>query len=122
MFKGRADGEEPFDIETAFKAMRRSHAQECQDSVFAYQRQCAAYFEKKIHPSKQMILLEDQFLGWFLKHGSVVGAQAKARLEEQLRMFAELAFRTEHPKTMSKQEKDKESKQKSSQRPRRSSE
>ena len=112
MLKERTDGEEPFDIEAAFKAMRRRHAQECQDFVFAYQRQCAAYFAEKTHPSKQMILLEDHFLGWFQKHGSFVGAQAKARLEEQLRMFAELTFRTEHPKAMSKQEKDKESKQK----------
>ena len=108
----RADVAGPFDIEAAFRAMRRRHAQECQSFVFAYQRQCAAFFEDKVHPTKQLILLEDRFLCWQQKHGNLVSAQAKTRLQEQLKVFAELVFRTEHPKAMSKQEKDKESKQK----------
>ena len=57
----RADVAGPFDIEAAFRAMRRRHAQECQSFVFAYQRQCAAFFEDKVHPTKQLILLEDRF-------------------------------------------------------------
>ena len=108
----RADVAGPFAIEAAFRAMRRRHAQECQSFVFAYQRQCAAFFEDKVHATKQLILLEDRFLCWQQKHGNLVSAQAKTRLQEQLKVFAELVFRTEHPKAMSKQEKDKESKQK----------
>lgn len=47
---------------------------------------------------------------WQQKCGNLVSTQAETRLQEQLRVFAELVFRTEHPKAMSKQEKDKESK------------
>ena len=69
-------------------------------------------FEDKVHSTKQLILLEDRFRCWQQKHGNLVSAQAKTRLQEQLKVFAELVFRTEHPKAMSKQEKDKESKRK----------
>ena len=40
----------PFDLDTAFKALRQKHALECQAFVFTYQRRCVKFFTRRADP------------------------------------------------------------------------
>ena len=97
----------PFNIDEAFKALRQKHAMECQAFVFTYQRQCVEFFTRRADPSLQKRMLEDRLQAWIAKNASVLSQNAKVSLQSQVAQFAELTFRTEQPKVVSRHEKEK---------------
>ena len=107
------DTDHPFDLDIAFKALRQKHAQECQDFVFTYQRQCVDFFTRRADPQMQKKLLEDRFQAWAHKNASVLSSGAKSAMQSLVAQFADLTFRTEQPKAISRHEKE-ESKEGSS--------
>ena len=101
------NADHPFDLDSAFKALRQKHAQECQDFVFTYQRQCVDFFTRRADPQVQKKLLEDRFQAWAQKNASVLSTGAKSAMQSQVAQFADLTFRTEQPKAISRHEKER---------------
>ena len=101
------DTDHPFDLDIAFKALRQKHAQECQDFVFTYQRQCVDFFTRRADPQMQKKLLEDRFQAWAHKNASVLSSGAKSAMQSLVAQFADLTFRTEQPKAISRHEKER---------------
>ena len=100
------DGEVAFDICSAFKEMRQRNARECHNFVLAYQCQCCQFFEKRANHEHQFSLLKDKLVAWFGKFGPAFSSSAKQAVNKQTIQFAELTSRTEHPKAVSRHEKD----------------
>jgi hypothetical protein len=98
----------PFNIEDEFAAMRRRHAKECHDFVLAYQRQCTQFFQDEVHPARQMIKAEDILHAWTRKNRAVLTPSVQESLQQQVKLFAELTFRTEQPKALSHCERERE--------------
>lgn len=101
------DPDRPFDLDAAFGALREKHARECQDFVFTFQRQCVDFFTRRANPKLQKELLEDRFQSWVQKNASVISPEAVKSLQTQVVQFAELTFRTEQPKVVSRHEKER---------------
>eukprot|EP00439_Symbiodinium_sp_Y106_P064986 s588_g10.t1 len=102
----RVDGT-PFNLDDAYRALRKKHADECQAFVFAYQRQCLDFFRKRVNVTYQKVLLDDRFEAWCRKFEAFLSADAKVSLQRQVLQFADLTFRTEQPKAMNRQEKER---------------
>ena len=102
----RVDGT-PFNLDDAYRALRKEHADECQAFVFAYQRQCLDFFRKRVNVTYQKVLLDDRFETWCRKFEAFLSADAKVSLQRQVLQFADLTFRTEQPKAMNRQEKER---------------
>eukprot|EP00438_Fugacium_kawagutii_P000310 Skav205271 [mRNA] locus=scaffold1841:195276:198494:+ [translate_table: standard] len=101
------DPERPFELDAAFRALREKHARECQAFVFTYQRQCVDFFTRRANPKLQKELLEDRFQSWVRKNAAVISPEAVKSLQSQVVQFAELTFRTEQPKIVSRHEKER---------------
>ena len=98
----------PFNIEDEFAAMRRRHAKECHDFVLAYQRQCTQFFQDEVHTARQMIKAEDILHAWTRKNRAVLTPSVQESLQQQVKLFVELTFRTEQPKALSRCERERE--------------
>ena len=103
---------DPFDLDAAFRIMRKRHAEECQNFIFAYQRQCLKYYKGKADASFQEGLLLDRFQAWTLKHAHILNEFSRKQIESKVKHFAELTFRTELPKIQSRHEKEKDKRKK----------
>ena len=72
-----------------------------------YQRQCVDVFTRRADLQAQKKLLEDRFQAWAQKNASVLSSGAKSAVESLVAQFADLAFRTEQPKAISRHEEER---------------
>ena len=98
----RADVPGACNLEAEWTAMRRRHAKECQDFIFAHQADCAEFFRLQAAPQTLMAKLSSDTEEWLRENCEVISDAARARLLNCSQQFGELSLRAEVPKMKSR--------------------
>ena len=102
------DMDDSFDIHESFKRLRERHSAECWEFVHKHQAECRRICAERVNPTSAYKVLTDEVDSWLVKHGNICSPDTREFIKQSTERFGELTYRTELPKTTSKQEKEKE--------------
>eukprot|EP00929_Paragymnodinium_shiwhaense_P037614 TRINITY_DN20007_c0_g1_i1.p1 TRINITY_DN20007_c0_g1~~TRINITY_DN20007_c0_g1_i1.p1 ORF type:complete len:414 (-),score=76.66 TRINITY_DN20007_c0_g1_i1:194-1435(-) len=98
----QAHNSETYDVSKQWEALRRKHAAECQEFVFAHQAAQLNLIKDRLQPMTLQQALADRFTSWAMDNREAFTSDALQRLRIIVKMFSEAAIANELPKAKSR--------------------